>query len=159
MLNTSFQPMISHLFNNPFVKEMLNQCAFNTLDLTKCLTTAIDDQFQNLNKKHHVKCAGNVITIFEYHTDEDTPETYTISLCAYPEEITGISKEMTQAHDLLLFFTQYENSADLNEYLQSLDDYGAPLKAHLVNIQQQPSTIQILEKYYDFNVGTFNDYK
>ena len=159
MLNTSFQPMLSHLFSNLTVQERLNQCKMTTIDLTTCLTEIINQQFQNLNQQHIAKNASNSITIIESNTDIEMPETYHISLFAYPEEIAGIETSTKQHHDLLLFFTHKKNEPSLNTYLDSLDDYGAPLKVHSLNIDGQQSTIQILERYYDFDTSTFNDFR
>lgn len=159
MLNTSFQPMLSHLFSNPKVQEIFNQSQMTTLDLTNCMTQIINEQFQNLNQQHIAKCAGNQITIIESNTDIEMPETYEISIISYPKEIAGIPKSMKQNHDLLLFFTTKINKSNLNDYLDSLDDYGAPLKAHTLNIAGNPAIIQILERYYDFDTSTFNDFR
>lgn len=159
MLNTSFQPMLSHLFSHPMIQASLNQCKMTTFDLTNCMTQIINEQFQNLNLQHIAKCAGNHITILESNTDIEMPETYEISLIFYPKEIPDIQESMKQNHDLLLFFTAKKNEPSLNDYLDSLDDYGAPLKSHSLNIAGNPATIQILEKYYDFDTSTFNDFR
>lgn len=159
MLNTSFQPMLSHLFNNPAAQVLLNQCNMTTIDLTNSLTKMINQQFQNLNLQHVAKCVENQITIIESNTDIEMPETYCISVFLYPTECSNIETSKQQHHDLLLFFTQKEQESDLNHYLHTLDDYGAPLKAHFMNIAGTPAIIQILERYYDFDTSTFNDFR
>lgn len=160
MLNTSFQPMFSHLFSNESVKEMLNQCKLTTDDLATSMTKAMNDQFKRLNLQHKAQQNNHIITIFEIIPGEQaSPQPYQISLFSYPEEIAGIPASMAENHALILLYAPEAEQAALTNYLNTLDNYGASLKPHSIKIAGKDCAIQILEQYYDFNVDTFNDYR
>lgn len=151
--------MISHFFSSPSAQQKLNDCKTTAFHLTNCLSDIINEQFQNLHQQHLATAHENKITLLESNTDIAMPETYQISLFSYPKEITDVKESMQQNHDLLIFFTAEENKSDLHHYLDSLNDYGAALKAHSITLNKQPYTIQILERYYDFDTSTFNDFR
>ena len=160
MFNTSFQPMLSHLFSNIVVKENIGQCKFNTNALTKCVTAEINQQFRKLHQQHQATCEENIITLSEIIEGEtSTTKPYQIAIISYPDEMENTEQSIQSEHNLLLFFTMEKEKTSLQDYLETLDDYGAALKPHAVTIEGKPATIQILEQYYDFNVGTFNDYR
>lgn len=152
--------MISHLFSNIVVKENIKQCKFNTKALTKCMTTEINQQFKKLHQQHKATYEGNIITLSEIIEGEiNTAQPYQIAIIAYPDEVANTKQSIQSEHNLLLFFTIDKEMASLQNFLETLDDYGAVLKPHSITIENKPAIIQILEQYYDFNVGTFNDYR
>ena len=159
MINTSFQPKLTHLFSNQVALEKLNQCEINSIALTNCIALILSQQFEALNLEHTVSHSDNTINITEQHPDRDTPETYHISLLSYPNEINETPKSLAKNHELLIFFTPKEKQGDLTQYLESLDDYGAPLNPHEINIEGDSFIVQFLERYYDFDTSTFNDYR
>lgn len=152
--------MLSHLFSNIVFKENIGQCPFSTKALTKCITTEINEQFTKLHQQHKAACEGNIITLSEIIEGEKRlTKPYQIAIIAYPDEVANTEESIQSEHNLLLFFTKEQEKGSLQDYLETLDHYGAALKPHAVTIEGMPATIQILEQYYDFNVGTFNDYR
>lgn len=163
MQNTSFQPLLSYLIRSKMMADKLADRWIkndrSTEELTELITTLLNEQFRSLNQGHRAEYSLNTITVEEFSEEQEIKMPYQISLIAYPNEITDVEKYQKKQHQLLLFIANQESKEMLNNYLSSLDQYGAPLKAYKIPLKKGALIFQLLEKFYDFGVGTYNDYR
>ncbi|OYQ78159.1 hypothetical protein B9T19_08845 [Ignatzschineria sp. F8392] len=163
MQNTSFQPLLSYLIRSKMMADKLTErfteSSRSTEQLTEMITTLLNEQFQNLNQEHRASYLDHTITIEEFSEEQEIKIPYQISLIDYPSEMKDVAKYQKAEHSLLLFLADQESKEMLDEYLQTLDQYGALLKPHTIPLKEGAMIFQLIEKYYDFGIGTYNDYR
>lgn len=163
MQNTSFQPLLSYLIRSAMMTDKLTEGLTegdrSTEQLTEMLTNLLNEQFQNLNQEHRASYLDHTITIEEFSEEQEINPPYQISLIDYPNKINDVVGYQKAQHSLLLFIANQESKEMLDEYLQTLEQYGALLKPHTIPLKEGAMIFQLVEKYYDFGIGTYNDYR
>lgn len=163
MHNTSFQPMISNLFYSESLKTALKTADLSAISLAEILKKALETEFCTLNLDHRVTQKNHQLLLQEAGDEDNNSENapYSVSVIQYPEDQTALETAISTGDELILLFTQNnaENTEKLVHYLDALEDHGAALKAFTLEINGETIYLQLFEKYYDFNIDTFNDYR
>ncbi len=163
MHNTSFQPMISNLFYSEPLKTALKTADLSAISLTEILKKALETEFRTLNLDHRVTQKNHQLFLYEAGNEDNNSENepYSVSVIQYPEDQTALKTAISTGDELILLFTQKraDNIEKLANCLDALEDHGAALKAFTLALNGEIIYLQLFEKYYDFNVDTFNDYR
>ena len=163
MHNTSFQPMISNLFYSKSLKAALKSADLSAISLAEILKKALETEFRTLNLAHTLTQKNHQLFLHEASNEDNNSENvpYSVSLIQYPEDQTALETAVSTGDELILLFTQNnaENTEKLAHCLDALEDHGAALKGFTLTLNGEIIYLQLFEKYYDFNVDTFNDYR
>ncbi len=163
MHNTSFQPMISNLFYSESLKTTLKTADLSAISLAEILKKALETEFCTLNLAHTITQKNHQLFLQEAGNEDNNSENppYSVSVIQYPEDQSALETAISTGDELILLFTRKntENTEKLAHCLDALEDHGAALKAFTLEINGEVIYLQLFEKYYDFNVDTFNDYR
>ena len=163
MHNTSFQPMISNLFYSESLKTALKTADLSAISLAEILKKALATEFCTLNLDHRITQKNHQLFLQEAGNEDNNSENapYSVSVIQYPEDQTALETAISTGDELILLFTQKnaEDTEKLAHCLDALEDHGAALKRFTLEINGETIYLQLFEKYYDFNVDTFNDYR
>lgn len=167
MHNTSFQPMISNLFYSESLKTALKTADLSAISLAKILKKALETEFQTLNLDHRITQKNHQIFLQEAGNEDAVTDNnsdnapYSVSVIQYPEDQAALKTAVSTGDELILLLTQKtaDNTEKLADCLAALEDHGAALKGFTLALNRETIYLKIFEKYYDFNVDTFNDYR
>lgn len=163
MHNTSFQPMISNLFYSETLKIALKSADLSAISLAEILKKSLETEFRTLNLAHTVTQKNHQLFLHEAGNEDNNSENapYSVSVIQYPEDQTALETAISTGDELILLFTQKrdDNIEKLAHCLDALEDHGAALKGFTLALNGETIYLQLFEKYYDFNVDTFNDYR
>src|SRR5699024_339512 len=160
---TSCHPFISKLFYRECLKPSLKTADLSAISLAEILKKALETEFRTLNLAHTVTQKNHQLFLHEAGNEDNNSENapYSVSVIQYPEDQTALETAISTGDELILLFTQKrdDNIEKLAHCLDALEDHGAALKGFTLALNGETIYLQLFEKYYDFNVDTFNDYR